>query len=63
MYCDSKKTDSVHNTVHSSVTSLSSLPGELSVDKLKNTIYLGFSSIKYQLGGKQTNGKTVARNV
>lgn len=32
--------------------SISNLPHELSAEKLKNTIYLGFSSIKYQLGGK-----------
>ncbi|XP_025200917.1 laccase-6-like isoform X2 [Melanaphis sacchari] len=35
---------------HLSITSLTSLPYELSAVKLKNTIYLGFSSIKYQLG-------------
>ncbi|XP_001946224.1 laccase-7 isoform X1 [Acyrthosiphon pisum] len=35
---------------HLSITSLDSLPYELSAVELKNTIYLGFSSIKYQLG-------------
>lgn len=37
---------------HLSTTSLSRLPHELSANKLKTTIYLGFSSIKYQFGGK-----------
>lgn len=55
MYWVSKKTDSVD--LHSSITSLSSLPHELSAKKLKNTIYLGFSSIKYQLGGKRNKKK------
>ncbi|VVC32694.1 Multicopper oxidase, type 3,Multicopper oxidases, conserved site,Cupredoxin,Multicopper oxidase [Cinara cedri] len=41
--------DSVVNH-YVSKASLSGLPWELSANKLKNTIYLGFSSIKYQLG-------------
>uniref|UniRef100_A0A2S2NBT2 Laccase-6 n=1 Tax=Schizaphis graminum TaxID=13262 RepID=A0A2S2NBT2_SCHGA len=38
-----------HGNRRLSITSLTSLPFELSAVKLKNTIYLGFSSIQYQL--------------
>jgi len=52
MFSNSNKTE--HGNRRLSITSLTSLPYELSAVKLKNTIYLGFSSIKYQLSGKLT---------
>jgi len=60
MFLNSKKT--AYGERHLSITSLDSLPYELSAVELKNTIYLGFSSIKYQLGGKRNNENTIISN-
>lgn len=60
MFLNSKKTE--YGDRHLSITSLDSLPYELSAVELKNTIYLGFSSIKYQLGGKRNSGNTLISN-
>lgn len=58
LFLNSNKTE--HGNRHLSITSLTSLPYELSAVKLKNTIYLGFSSIKYQLSGKLINKNTLS---